>query len=193
MAHYARNQVSSLNTSNTDKGHKISDNTHTYEIRPSHHTQQHYTLSSQVQSIARPSPFINKLAELIDPSSAIIDMKHIISRHFNTMSAKKSIWLPEFHSANALKTLLKSGTSVRIPKYTTPTGTKYLDGIRILQTIVLIHKYHYEIGYYPEGKNKTRTPTNFAKFVFYQILPKYRETQEAIFILRTAYPIQPSH
>ena len=143
-------------------------------------------------SCEAPDKQIAGASELLDPSNAIIDMNHITSRHFETKSAKKSIWLPKFHSANALKALLKSGTSAEIPKYTTPKGTKYLDGIRILQTIVLTHKYQYEIGYYPEGKNKTRTLTKFAKFVFYQILPKYSETHDAIFILRTAYPIPPS-
>ena len=193
MAHSATNQVSSLNTFSTDKTLKVSNNTYTCDTSSSHFTQHHHTPFSHVQTIAKPPPFLNKLAELLDPSGAIIDMKHITSRHFETKSAKKSVWLPKFHSANALKALLKSGTSAKIPKYTTPTETKYLDGIRILQTIVLTHKYQYVIGYYPEGKNKTRTPTKFAKFVFYQILPKYSETQDAIFILRTAYPIQPSH
>ena len=193
MAHSAIEQVSSLNTFSTDKTLRVSNNTYTCDTSSSHFKKHHHTPSSKTHTTAKPPPFLNKLAELLDPENAIIDMNHITRKHFETKSAKKSVWLPKFHSANALKALLKSGTSAKIPKYTTPTGTKYLDGIRILQTIVLTHKYQYEIGYYPEGKNKTRTPTNFAKFVFYQTLPKHSETQEAIFILRTAYPIQPSH
>ena len=192
MAHSAMTQVSSLHTFSTGKTLKVSDNIYTGNTSSSHFTQHHRTPPSKTHTIPKPPPYLNKLAELQNPSEAIIDMNHITSRHFQTKSAKKSIWLPKFHSAHALKALLKSGTSAETPKYTTPKGTKYLDGIRILQTIVLTHKYHHEVGYYPDGKDRTRTLTKFAKFVFYQILPKYSETHDAIFILRTAYPIPPS-
>ena len=88
MAHSAIDQVSSLNTFSTDKTLRVSNNTYTCDTSSSHFTQHHHTPSSQIQTTAKPPPFLNKLAELLDPSGAIIDMKHITSRHFETKSAK---------------------------------------------------------------------------------------------------------
>ena len=201
MAHYGFNKVSTNIRSNQDIELKNKAKTtliHTDQSKHArsdmvpHLTHQNYTPPHQTQQIIRHEPPTYKLAMLLDPSSALIDMPHITTRHFNTTSSTKSIWDPEFHSAKALKTLLKSGIAARIPKYTTPSKSKYLDGVKILQTLVLIRKYQRTIGWYPDGENKIRTPTNYAKYVFYQIPPKYSDMEMAIFILRTAYPVPPT-